>query len=141
MILGALAAVWLIVSYGTLGDMWEGFLKWIYSVASLSPVAIIALIAAGCIFFLAPFYWLWNDLFVAAGPVYWRAAVIGQVTLIFFMRGLLGHHFKEPAISTVLHPLGFSFLVLSAVYGTIRWSLGAGVHWKKRLYGRESCVE
>ena len=50
--------------YQNIGAMWEGFIKWIYSVASLSPAALVVLLVAGYVFFLAPFYWLWNDLFV-----------------------------------------------------------------------------
>jgi len=127
--------------YHNLGAMWEGFLKWMYSVASLSPAALIGLMAAGYFFFLAPFYWLWNDLFVARVPTEWHNIVIFQVAVILFMRWLLGNHFKESLISTLLHPLGFSFLFVASLYASSRRMVGSGVRWKQRLYSRDSFVE
>ncbi len=127
--------------YQSLGAMWEGFIKWTYSVASLSPAALVGLMIAGYVFFLAPFYWLWNELFVVVAPTDWRAIVIFQVTTIIGMRWLADNHFKEPVVSTFLHPLGFSFLFLTSLYAGSRRVFGAGVRWKKRLYGRESCVK
>ena len=127
--------------YQNLGAMWEGFSKWIYSVAALSPVALVGLLVAGYVFFLAPFYWLWNELFVVAAPSAWRGIIIFQVVVILFMRWLLDRHFKEPVVSTFLHPLGFSFLFLTSLYAGSRRAAGAGVRWKKRLYDRESSVE
>jgi len=127
--------------YQSLGAMWEGFLKWVYSVAALSPVALVGLLVAGYVFFLAPFYWLWNDLFVVAAPTDWRAIVIFQVVTILVMRWLVDNRFKEPLVSTLLHPLGFSFLFLAGLHAGARRVTGAGVHWKKRLYRKESCVD
>ena len=127
--------------YRSLGAMWEGFIKWIYSVAVLSPVMLVGLIVAGYIFFLAPFYSLWNELFVVAAPTGWRAVVIFQVATILVMRWLVDNHFKESVVSTFLHPLGFSFLILTSLYAVSRQVVGAGICWKKRLYGRESGVE
>lgn len=127
--------------YQSLGAMWEGFIKWIYPVAAISSVALVGLLVAGYIFFLAPFYWLWNDLFVAAAPSDWRNVVILQVATVLVMRWLVDNRFKEPLVSTLLHPLGFSFLFLVGLYASSRRVVGTGVHWKKRLYGRETGVE
>jgi len=127
--------------YQSLGAIWEGFIKWIYSVAALSPAALVGLIIAGYVFFLAPFYWLWNDLFVVAAPTDWRPIVIFQVATIILMRWLVDNRFKESVVSTFLHPIGFSFLFLAALYAGSRQVAGAGIRWKKRLYGRESGVE
>jgi chlorobactene glucosyltransferase len=127
--------------YRNLGAMWEGFVKWIYSVMALSPLALAGMLAAGYFFFLAPFYWLWNGFFVVAAPTIWCEVVIGQVAVILLMRGLIDNRFKEPAISALLHPLGFSFLFISAIYASGRRLVGAGVRWKKRIYGGESTVE
>lgn len=127
--------------YRSLGAMWEGFAKWVYSVASLSLVALMVLLAAGYVFFLAPFYWLWKELFVVSAPSVWREIIILQVATILVMRWLVDKHFKEPLISTLLHPLGFSFLFLSGLYAGSRRAAGAGVRWKKRLYDRQSSVE
>jgi chlorobactene glucosyltransferase len=128
--------------YRSLGAMWDGFTRWIYSVAVLSRLALIGLIVAGYIFFLAPFYWLYNELFVVDAPTgWWGPTVIFQVTVILFMRWLLNKRFKEPVVSTFLHPVGFSFLILIGLYASSRQAVGAGVRWKERLYSRESGVE
>ena len=127
--------------YRSVGAMLEGFIKWIYSVASLSPVALVIMIAAAYFFYLAPFYWLWRELFVVVGPPGLRAIIISQVGMILFMRWLVDSRFKEPFISVFLHPLGLSFLFLSAFYAVFRRAIGAGVRWKERLYSRESSID
>jgi len=125
--------------YHDVGTMWEGFIKWIYSVAALSRIALAILLAAGYAFYLAPFYWLWRELFVA--PTGWGAIIIFQVVMVFGMRWLVDSRFKEPVVSAFLHPLGFTFLILAALYAGSRQVVGAGVRWKKRLYSKESAVE
>jgi chlorobactene glucosyltransferase len=127
--------------YQNLGAMWEGFIKWIYSVAALSKAALLGLLVAGYLFFLAPFYWLWNEFFVGAAPTDWRGIIIFQVTTILLMRWLKDNHFKDSIVSTLLHPVGFSFLVLTALYAGSRRAVGAGVSWKKRVYGKRTGVE
>ncbi len=127
--------------YRNIGAMWEGFIKWCYSVAAMSRVALFGMLAAGYFFFLAPFYWLWNEFFVVATPTVWREHIIFQVVVILLMRGVIDNRFREPAISAIFHPFGFSFLVASALYAGGRRVVGAGVSWKKRLYGGESTVE
>jgi chlorobactene glucosyltransferase len=123
--------------YHGLGAMWRGLGRSIYSVAALSPVALAGLIIAGYIFFLAPFYSLWNELFVVASPSAWRNVILFQVTIILLMRWLVDNHFKEPAISSFMHPIGFSFLFLNTLYAGARWVAGAGVSWKNRHYSRK----
>jgi chlorobactene glucosyltransferase len=127
--------------YRSLGAMWEGFIKWCYSVAAMSRLALFGLLVAGYVFFLAPFYWLWNEYFIVSAPTVWRGVVIFQVAVILLMRGLIDNRFKEPAFSAIFHPFGFTFLFMSALYAIGRRIVGAGVSWKKRLYGRESTVE
>ena len=127
--------------YRNLGAMCEGFIKWSYSVAAMSPVALVGMLVAGYVFFLAPFYWLWNEFFVVAAPTAWRGVIIFQVATILLMRGLIDNRFKEPAVSALFHPVGFSFLFVCSLYAGGRRIVGAGVSWKKRLYGRESSVE
>lgn len=124
--------------YHNVGAMWEGFIKWVYSVAALSPIILVSLMAAGYIFYLAPFYSLWNELFVMITPTEWRAIIVFQVTIILIMRWMLDRHFREPAVSTILHPFGFAFLFLAALYAGWQRSVGAGFYWKKRRYGHES---
>ena len=127
--------------YQNVGAMWEGFIKWMYSVAALSPVALIGLMVAGYVFFLAPFYWLWNGLFAAGAQANWLLIVVVQVTMILLMRWLVDNHFKEPAVSAFLHPIGFSFLFLTAAYASARQAIGKGISWKDRLYSAASGVK
>ncbi len=126
--------------YSNVGTMWEGFIRWVYAVSAVSSAALVLLIIAGYVFFLAPFYWLWNYFFASTppdlGPI-----IIFQVVIIIAMRWLVDNRFREPAISAFLHPVGFSFLFLAALYAFARRVTGAGVRWKKRLYARESKVE
>ncbi len=127
--------------YHNVGAMWEGFIKWIYSVLSLSPVALTAMMAAAYVFFLLPFYSLWRELFVVTAPTGLRTIIVSQIAIILFMRWLVDNRFKEPSISIFLHPVGLSFLFLASFCAIFRRTVGAGVRWKERLYSRESNVE
>jgi chlorobactene glucosyltransferase len=127
--------------YRSLGATWKGLGRSIYSVAAISRTALLGLLVAGYAFFLAPFYWLWNELFVAATPNPWQPIIIFQVVVIIVMRWLVDKRFKESTISSFLHPLGFSFLILTVLYAGSRQAVGAGVHWKERLYSKEIGVE
>jgi len=125
--------------YHDVGAMCEGFIKWMYSVAAMSRIFLALLLAAGYFFFLAPFYWLWRELFVM--PTGWGAIIGFQVLVILGMRWLVDSRFKEPVVSFILHPLGFSFLILTALYAGSRQVVGAGVRWKARLYSKESAID
>lgn len=127
--------------YRNVGAIWEGFVKWIYSIAALSPVALVALLAAAFVFYLAPFYWLWNGFFSVAAPTDWRFIVTFQIVMLIFMRWLVEHHFRQSLLSTFLHPIGFSFWFMAGLYGLWREVVGLGVHWKERLYGEASGVK
>lgn len=127
--------------YRTVGAMWEGFVKWIYSIAALSPVALVGLLAAVFIFYLAPFYWLWNGFLTIAAPTDWRFIVAFQLVMLLFMRWLVEHHFRQSLLSTFLHPIGFLFWYMAGLYGLWRQVVGLGVHWKERLYGEASGVK
>jgi chlorobactene glucosyltransferase len=136
-----LSTVFFCRMYRDVGSMWEGFVKWMYSVAALSPFALVGLIAAGFVFYLAPFYWLWNAFLSTAAPTDWRFIVAFQVAMLVFMRWLVEHHFKQSLLSTLLHPIGFSFLFAAGLYGGWREVVGLGVRWKERLYGETSGVK
>ncbi len=126
--------------YRNIGAMSEGFVRWIYSVASLSPVALGAMMVAGYIFYLAPFFWLWRG--ISQGyPTLWLGLIGLQVFLIYVMRYLLDTRFKDSLLSALLHPLGFVFLFLSCFRAVGQQIAGVGVSWKKRLYDKESCVK
>jgi chlorobactene glucosyltransferase len=127
--------------YRDVGAMWEGFVKWMYSVAALSPVALVGLLAVAFVFCLAPFYWLWNGFLSVAAPTDWRFIVTFQIAMILFMRWLVEHHFRQSLLSTFLHPIGFSFWFMAGLYGGWREVVGLGVRWKERIYGEASGVK
>jgi chlorobactene glucosyltransferase len=127
--------------YHTTMDMWEGFVKWMYSVATISSAALMALIIAGIVFYLGPFYWLWNEFFATVSPNTWRLVIVFQVVLIMFSRLIVDRRFREPLISTVLHPVGFSYLVSAVLYGFLSKLMGKGISWKNRLYSERSGVK
>ncbi|MBM3118154.1 MAG: glycosyltransferase [Chloroflexi bacterium] len=128
-------------NYQSLGVMWEGIVRWIYSLAALSPVALVGLLAAGFFFYLAPFYWVLNGFFSAAAPTDWRYIAVFQIAMILFMRWLVDSHFRNSLLSTLLHPLGFSFFFAAGVFGCWRQAVGLGIRWKERLYGETSRVK
>jgi chlorobactene glucosyltransferase len=128
-------------TYQNIGSMWEGFVKWIYSVAALSSLALIGLLLAGFIFFIAPFYWLWQTAFETTSSMGFQFLIVSQVTVIIGMRWVTDKRFKAHVGSALLHPLGFLFLFAASLYGASRRVFGVRVGWKKRLYGGKSGVE
>jgi len=124
--------------YQGIRSMWGGLVRSIYAIAAISPVAILGLLVAGFVFYLAPFYWLWNAYFSMEAPTDWRYIVVFQVAMIICMRWLVDFRFKEPPISAIVHPVGFSFLFVAALYAAWRQVIGRGVRWKNRLYRERS---
>ena len=101
---------------------------------------LLVLVAVAICFYIAPFYCLWNGLFVVKAPFVWLTLVVTQVLMIFFMRFLVDTRFKESAISTWLHPIGITYLQVAVLYSIWRWAVGAGVSWKERAYGKEEPI-
>lgn len=124
--------------YTNMGTMAEGCIKWFYSVASLSPLAMVGSVLIAYIFLLAPFYWACarpiNVLFSEGLVMDWGAVVLIQVVVILLMRLITDIYFKGSKISFIFHPLGISFLILAVIVGSSRRALGAGVAWKDRVY-------
>ena len=126
--------------YRDVSSMTEGFIRWLYSVASLSPVFMVALMSVALLLYVAPFLWLWRG-FSLGYSVAWLAIVSIQIIIGYVMQYLLDTRFKGTLVSIVLYPLGILFLLLICI--RVFWQLltGAGVQWKKRLYDKESCVK
>ncbi len=82
----------------------------------------------------------WLEYSVPGFPVEWRALFVFQVLVILTMRALQRSRFRESPAAVWLHPIGFSFLVLTGVNAFRRRLVGAGVSWKKRVYGDNSGV-
>ncbi len=127
--------------YHNLRGVWNGLVKCIYSVAAISTLALISLIIIAAAFFLLPFYSLWRQLFFITYPEIWQLMVFSQVTIILSMRWMTDRHFREPVISSLLHPLGLGLLILAVSYSIIQQLTGKQVRWKERLYGGKSSIQ
>jgi chlorobactene glucosyltransferase len=127
--------------YRSVGTMWEGLVRSLYSVVAVSRLGLVALLVVGYFCFLLPFYSLWSVLVAATVPIDVRALVFFQVAAILIMRGLVDNRFREPVISAFVHPLGLSFLFLAALYAGGLRVVGASVRWKRRVYSPESCAD
>jgi len=128
--------------YEGLGDLWEGFTKWTYSVSSLSPWVFGLMMLAGFSFFIAPFALMaWHFSPVLADYDWFLLIIIIQLLVIMLMRGLVDHRFHHSRLYSMSHPVGISFMLLSGVYGATKRFTGAGVRWKQRLYTPESGID
>lgn len=124
--------------YRNLGDTWKGLARSIYAVAMISPLALAALIFIAYALYLAPFYTLWEELFVFPTPTDWLNITIFQVAIIMVMRWLVDSHFRNPLVSTLMHPAGLIFLILDVVYALSCRIIGTGIQWKDRLYDKRA---
>jgi chlorobactene glucosyltransferase len=136
-----LSTVFFCRMYRNVSAMWEGFVKWIYSIAALSPLALVAILAVALVFYMAPFYWVLNGFFSSAAPTDWRFIAVFQIGMVFLMRWLVERHFRQSLLSTFLHPFGISFWYAAGLYGLWRQMVGLGVRWKERIYGEETGVK
>ncbi|RJO62532.1 MAG: glycosyltransferase [Dehalococcoidia bacterium] len=126
--------------YSSFSAVWDGLTRAIYAVSSISLAGLAGLLILGYISFLAPFYWLWKMAFDSAFPPVWGPLVIFQVALLFIMRRWVDARFKESLLSTILFPLGITFIIAVAINGMARQLAGTGVSWKNRVYDKGSSV-
>lgn len=126
--------------YRRIGDMWEGFLKWTYSVASVSSLALLFLEVSAFFLFLVPFLWLAKFLIYSSPWETLSLSLVISVTALLLMRWLVDRRFHHSILGTVLHPLAVSFMLAAGVSGIIRRATGAGVRWKGRDYSPKSGI-
>ncbi|MEW6034352.1 MAG: glycosyltransferase [Chloroflexota bacterium] len=136
-----LSSVVFTTMYKTFGAMWEGWTKWLYSVALISRIGLLAMIVSAFVVFLAPFLWLAKDVFMNDFSSEWRGLVVVQVAIVLAVRLLVDRRFHQSLASSLLHPVGFSLLVANGVYAGWRQLSRAGVRWKDRLYQSDSEVK
>ena len=127
--------------YDSFGAIWDGLTRALYGVSSISLAALAGMLAAGYMCFLAPFFWLWKMGASAVFVPAWGPLVLFQVTLLFIMRRWVDARFKESLFSTLLFPLGITFIIAVVINGMARQLSGAGVSWKKRIYDKGSSIE
>ena len=126
--------------YPTVGSMWNGLVRCVYSVLVMFPLLLLFAIPLAWLFFIGPFYWLWNGFFMYDAPLLWRGLVVLQVAMVIFMRWLVDNRFKETPVSAPLHLLGIGYIFAVVAYSFARWMFGVGVSWKERSYGEEKSI-
>ena len=124
--------------YDTMRSMWEGIVKWTYSVATFCRPALVGLMTLGLVVFLLPFLNLWWAAVMAQAVL---PLVVFQVMVVLLMRYLTDGRFRESALASLLHPFGMVIWIGCAIWGMGRALTGTGVSWKKRVYDRSSTVE
>jgi chlorobactene glucosyltransferase len=126
--------------YREFGSMWDGITRWLYTVASLSAVSLVGMIAVVLLLFLAPFLWLAYGLLLAQPAFAWEVLVMLQVAIVFLARFLAGRRFSQSKTSIILHPIGVAFLLLVSFCASYQYLTGAGVKWKGRVYDAGSQI-
>jgi chlorobactene glucosyltransferase len=120
--------------YREFRPMWDGIIRWLYSVASLSTVMMLVIVIVVTMLFLAPFLWLVHGLLLSETPFSWKMVVGMQVGILLLGRYLVGRRFSQPKSSILLHPFGIGFLVIVSFYASCRSINRAGITWKGRIY-------
>jgi chlorobactene glucosyltransferase len=127
---------------GEFGDLWEGFGKFAYSIASLGTWLFV-LIALGVMgLFVTPFILMASHLSPWL-PKFgdWFAIIVAQVVLILVMRILVDRRFSYKRRYFVSLPAGVLFLLASGVWAWKRRHTGGGVSWKNRTYKPDTKVQ
>ena len=127
--------------YEGVGDLWEGFTKWTYSLTSFMSWLFILIVVGAVALFVAPFVMVTSHLSPWLPDYEWFTLIVVQVLLILVMRILVDRRFSYPRLYAISHPAGIFFLVLSCAWGGVRRFTGAGVSWKDRIYTPESKVQ
>jgi len=126
--------------YEGVGELWQSFSKWVYSVSSAIRWAIGLAMLGFVGLFVAPFVLLAWHYSPMPGAYDWSVLIVLQVVAMLIMRALVDQRFHHSQAYTLSHPVGLSFLVLSGVHGAVRRFTGAGIQWKDRLYTPRSHV-
>ena len=125
---------------GEFGDLWEGFGKFAYSIASLGTWLFLLIFLGVVGLFVAPFIMMATHL----SPWWsydWFAIIVAQVVLILIMRVLVDRRFSYKRLYFVSLPAGILFLLASGVWAWKRRHTGGGVSWKDRTYKPDTKVQ
>lgn len=126
--------------YTGIGELWQGFTKWTYSISCFSVWGLVLLILAGIALFLSPFILIaWHVCSPLTG-LFWFAVILADAAAILLMRALIDHRFGNSEVYSLSHPAAVSFMMLSGAYATYKHFRGSGVAWKRRAYNPASGV-
>jgi chlorobactene glucosyltransferase len=127
---------------GEFGDLWEGFGKFAYSIASLGTWLFVLIFLGVTGLFVTPFILMASHL-TPWLPKFgdWFAIIVVQVVLILMMRVLVDRRFSYKRRYSVSLPAGVLFLLASGVWAWKRRHTGGGVSWKDRTYKPDTKVQ
>lgn len=126
--------------YEGVGDLWEGFSKWTYSLTAFMSWLFAFILVGAVALFVAPFAMMASHISPWLPNSSWITIIVLQVALILLMRILIDRRFDYPRRYFVSYPLGVFFLLASGVWGSVRAITRRGVSWKDRTYTSDSKV-
>jgi len=127
--------------YTNVGEVWQGFTKWTYSISCFSVMGLVLLMVGGTALFLGPFIMMaWHLLPFMSAPG-WFAVIATQVAFIIGMRALIDHRFGQSEAYSLSQPAAITFMLLSGAYATVKHFTGSGVNWKRRDYSPTSGIK
>jgi chlorobactene glucosyltransferase len=127
---------------GEFGDLWEGFGKFAYSIASLGTWLFVLIFLGVMGLFVTPFILMASHL-TPWLPKFgdWFAIIVAQVVLLLVMRVLVDRRFSYKRLYSISLPAGVLFLLASGVWAWKRHHTGGGVSWKGRTYKPSTRVQ
>ena len=120
--------------YEGVGDLWEGFSKWTYSLTAFMSWLFVLVVVGAVALFIGPFVLMASHVSPWLPDYGWFAIILVQVALILVMRVLIDRRFSYPRRYFVSYPAGVFFLLLSGLWGSARYLTRRGVSWKDRTY-------
>lgn len=126
--------------YEGVGDLWEGFSKWTYSITAFMSWLFAFIVIGVVALFIAPFVMMVSHVSPWLPNLEWFTIIMVQVVLVLVMRILIDRRFDYPRRYFVSYPLGVFFLLVSGVWGSVKALTGRGVSWKDRTYRPTSKV-
>jgi chlorobactene glucosyltransferase len=127
-------------TYRGVGELWQGFTKFTYSVSCFSTLGLVLLILGGIALFLGPFILIAWQISTSLTALHWFAIIVADALAILMMRALIDHRFGNSEVFGLAHPAAISFMLLSGAYATYKHFRGTGVSWKRRAYNPASGI-
>lgn len=127
---------------GEFGDLWEGFGKFAYSIASLGTWLFVLIVLGALGLFVTPFILMASHLspWLPNFEDEWFGIIVAQVVLLLVMRVLVDRRFSYKRLYSISLPAGVLFLVASGLWAWKKRHTGSGVSWKDRTYKPDTKV-
>jgi chlorobactene glucosyltransferase len=128
---------------GEFGDLWEGFGKFAYSIASLGTWLFVLIVLGALGLFVTPFILMASHLspWLPNFEDEWFGIIVAQVVLLLVMRVLVDRRFSYKRLYSISLPAGVLFLLASGLWAWKKRHTGGGVSWKDRTYKPDTKVQ